>query len=87
MPLCEDPSSLFRQEASGHPIILNGLVSGQNCCFTGCDLSCLASILRAIKSPLVGEAAFEAHLDSFVATLKLFSTLQPIYLSKKASVP
>ena len=30
LPLCEDPSSLFRLEASGNPIILNGLVTGQN---------------------------------------------------------
>ena len=64
MPLYDDPSSLFRYEASGNPIILNGPESGQNWSFTGCDLSCLASLLRAFTSPIVGEAAFEAHLEN-----------------------
>ena len=63
MPLCEDPSSLFRYEASGNAFILNVPVSGQNWSSTGCDLSCLASLLRAFTSPIVGEAALEAHLE------------------------
>ena len=80
MPLCEDPSSLFRWEASGNPTMPNGPVSGQNWSFTGCDLSCLASLLRAFTSPIVGEAALEAHLEKLVATLKLFPTLQPSFV-------
>ena len=53
MTLCEDPSSLFRYEESGNPIILNGPVIGQNWSFSGCDLSCLASLLSAFTSPMV----------------------------------
>ena len=64
MPLCEDPPSLFRKKASRNPTILNGLVSDQNWSFTGCDLSCLADLLRALTSPIVGEAAYEAHLEN-----------------------
>ena len=62
----------FGKEASGNPIILNGSVSGQNCSFTGCDLSCFASLLSAFTPPIVGQAAC--------------SILQPIYLSQKAFV-
>ena len=63
-PPCEDPSSLFQLEASGNRIILNGPVSGQNRSFTGCLLSCLASLLSASTSPIVEEAAIEAHLEN-----------------------
>ena len=53
----------------------NGLVGGQNWSFTGCDLSCLASFLRALTSPAVGEAALEARLEKLVSTLELCPAL------------
>ena len=55
--------------------LLNGTVSGQNWSFTGCDLCCLASLLRAFISPTVGEAAFGSTSGKLVATLQLCSTL------------
>ena len=49
---------------SRNALAIHGPVSGQNWSFTGWDLSCLASMLRAFSSPNVGEAAREAHLEN-----------------------
>ena len=49
-------------------------MSGQNRSFTDCDLSCLVSLLSAFTSPIVGEAANEAHLENCGNTETVFYT-------------
>ena len=81
MPPCEDPSSLFRWEASGNSIILKGLVSGQNWSVTGCDKSCLASFLRTFTSPFVWK-----HIWKTCSNTETVFYSATIYLPQKASV-
>ena len=62
--LCDYPASLFRQEASGNPSILNGLLSYQNWGFTGRDFMLSHERVESLHVANCLRSCHEAHLEN-----------------------